>query len=193
MMKNMTIKDIDDAQLDLFDFSYDWDEKGLFEKRFNDTYYYHEIGFSDFDEFKHYLRSDVQRKAPIYQKQYEALDGVILELERGASITRELDSESGAANTGKVDTKGLNTELIKELGLTQQPVLDWDNLTRAVKNVLDNLEESESSHEGTGYELETVINKDIPLNEAIENVKAVKVDIIQDFIGSLRDLFSLIY
>lgn len=195
-MKTITIKEIiEDFNFDLFNFTYDMDAlpMAIFEERFIDTYWFRNIGFETVDMFLHYLRLEVQRKAPKYTRELRILSDIIIELERGAQTIRTHSSTSTSEDGTDWTDDSTNINMTKELGNIPQLNIDFDNVNNAVKNIIEGRRAENKTGLSSDSGNETIINKDIPLYEAINNIKAINIDIIQDFIESLKDLFSLVY
>lgn len=72
----MTIKELLEAGVNIFDFDYmfynhDLGAKEIFENKFLDQFYYYEIGFDDVDKFKHFLRTKLITSYPYYYQLYQ--------------------------------------------------------------------------------------------------------------------------
>lgn len=64
---------VEDPNFNIFDFQYnfiDEDLKGIFEERFKEHFYFHEIGFETVARFKQRLKATLNRIAPYYTQLY---------------------------------------------------------------------------------------------------------------------------
>ena len=177
---------------EIFDFEYELTRKEEFERRFIDEYMYRNIGFETIQMFKHYLRVAVQDISPYYNTMLATLSDIELQLERGSKISEYHTLDTDEISEDKQTSNGIAQSMTQELGNVNEEGVVFDNINNAVKNISDGLnninKETNKKDRGT----KEVINHDIPLHEAIQNVKLVRIDVIKDMINELNNLFSLI-
>lgn len=128
---------------------------------------------------------------------------------------KQISNESHTLDTVETsedtqESNGTGQSMTQELGSVNEQGVIFNNINNAVKNITDGLNSSskERNNKDSGTRDVTnntnkesnkkdrgtreVINHDIPLHEAIQNVKLVRIDVIKDMINELNDLFSLI-
>ena len=177
---------------EIFDFEYDLNRKEEFEKRFVDEYMYRNIGFETIQMFKHYLRVAVQDISPYYNTMLATLSDIELQLERGSKISESHTLDSDETSEDKQESSGIAQSMTQELGNVNEEGVIFDNINNAVKNISDALNNTNKERNKKDKGTKEVINHDIPLHEAIQNVKLVRIDVIKDMINELNNLFSLI-
>lgn len=193
-MRTITIKEmVERYGYNLFDFEYDLIDKDEFEKRFKDTYWFRNIGFETTTMFLHYLRVNVQRLTPKYNMLHGLLNGINLEIEQGDTTTRTYDSTD--TELIKVDSEGeaSSTSMNQELGYAELNEVDFDNISMAVNGINAGANTETRDGTKTGLVNENTFYKNMPMYKAIENVKKIRLDITQELIEELNDLFSLVY
>lgn len=108
---------LSDKNFELFDFNYEfYDEilKPVFETKFKDYFFFHEIGFETVGRFKHQLRTKLNTIMPIYKQLYQS----------------------------EIEAKKINFLLNKDLKETYVKEIINDSLTDTITNInsLQNLE-----------------------------------------------------
>ena len=122
--------------------------------------------------------------------------------------THTLDTDETSKD--KQESNGVAQSMTQDLGKVNEAGVIFNNINNAVKNITDALnssnKESNKKDRGTREGVNNtnkevnkkdrgtreVINHDIPLHEAIQNVKLVRIDVIKDMVNELNNLFSLI-
>lgn len=177
---------------EIFDFEYQLNRKEEFEKRFVDEYMYRNIGFETIQMFKHYLRVAVQDISPYYNTMLATLSDIEIQLERGTKISESHTLDTAETSEDKQESSGVAQSMTQELGNVNEEGVIFDNINNAVKNISDALNNTNKETNKKDKGTKEVINHDIPLHEAIQNVKLVRIDVIKDMINELNNLFSLI-
>ena len=177
---------------EIFDFEYELTRKEEFERRFIDEYMYRNIGFETIQMFKHYLRVAVQDISPYYNTMLATLSDIELQLERGSKISEYHTLDTDEISEDKQTSNGIAQSMTQELGNVNEEGVVFDNINNAVKNISDALNNINKERNKKDKGTKEVINHDIPLHEAIQNVKLVRIDVIKDMINELNNLFSLI-
>lgn len=168
-MKTITIQKILDMGYDLFDFLYSYKDKSL-EDRFIEHYYFRDIGFETVEMFKHYLRMEVVRKSPFYNRLLEQVQDLEIELERGRKTITDYKGD----NTN-LDTLDKTSETIRS-----NTVETLSEVERTVSNIIDILDEM-SSNEGSEYSSKQDTIRDLKesmeaLNETLQASTPYSID-----------------
>lgn len=180
---------------DVFDFDYDMDvdNKAEFEKMFYRTYWFRDIGFETVDMFIWEVETRVLRLAPMYNEINNILKGVELKLQTSLN-SKETFTETGEAElSGDVVNEAATTGYSQELGYMSIGEVDFDNVNSAVKNINDTFAYSNQTNNTTLSSIRELSGPEIPLHEAINNLKTIKVSVLNDMVDEFRDMFSLVY
>lgn len=139
---------IEDSSYDIFGFPYEFiseDLKGIFEDRFKQHFYFHEIGFETVSRFQQRLRANLNRIAPYYKQLYET------ELK-----SRKLDF---------MLNKDLKETTIRELLSENDKIQDMSN------NQIGNSETNSNSNTNNNEKSGSITNnKESNLNNGIANL-----------------------
>ena len=218
-MANYTIelyRLIEDKHFNIFDFEYDFYSDDIeirknFEKKFEDYFYFREIGQETVSRFKHQLRTKLNVIAPYYRQLYETelaskeinfllnedlKEEVIIEVTGSGSSSANTKDTSNATNVGENDSRFFDT-----------PQQGIDNLDKYVTNVtkdktnastdttIDNT--STSTSETSSTQKQTNLSQgNIGITssaELLQKWRDVLINIDQLILGECEDLFMQIY
>ena len=219
MMANYTIelyRLIEDKHFNIFDFEYDFYSDDIevrknFEKKFEDYFYFREIGQETVSRFKHQLRTKLNVIAPYYRQLYETelaskeinfllnkdlKEEFIIEVTGSGSSSANTKGTSNATNVGENDSRFFDT-----------PQQGIDNLDKYVTNVtkdktnastdttIDNT--STSTSESSSTQKQTNLSQgNIGITssaELLQKWRDVLINIDQLSLGECEDLFMQIY
>jgi hypothetical protein len=138
------LRSIVESGIDVFDFDYpifDESYKPILEKKIIDTYYFREIGFETFAQFKHFLRTKLSIIMPFYNDRYLALNvfktyDPYINKDLTTTENRTVNSES----TGSSEGSATNRDIFSDT--PQAKLQDLDYAT--------NLSDGETSSTSTG-------------------------------------------
>lgn len=201
---------LQDEDFSIFDFDYDFyttDKaiKSKFEKKFLDTYLFHEIGQETVVRFKHYLKTKLNNIAPYYKQLYETeircLDiDFMLNKDLTETYERLVDSESKANNNSSL--KDNVTQGTKESYLDNGNAslsLEYGSLTGVTSSSSDNDSSSTSvsnSNDKQSEKTKLISQGNIGVTssaELLEKWRKVLINIDELIIEDCRNLFLQIY
>lgn len=206
----------------VFDFDYDFynnDLKPVFERKFVDHYFFHEIGFETVQRFKHRLKTKLNEIMPYYSQLYQtelASKDINFLLNKDLTETtiRELnktDNTNNSTNSNETNnnsTSGTDNTNFSESSLDDGVArLDYDSVTTINKNLNDyrntsngsNTSSSNSSSSNEGNERESLTLKsqgNIGITssaELLEKWRSVIINIDQQIINECKGLFMEVY
>lgn len=219
----MELRDIiEDKNLALFDFCYDFYEESLrynFEQKFADYFRYNEIGFETVGRFKQRLRSKLNMIMPRYTQLYQTqvrAEGIDFMLNKDLieTMTRELNKEDRNKNnsssvSGNVSSaSGSDGSVYKESNIDNGlGSLDLNSLTglNDTKNDFnsnaknDTTSSNNATGENIGNEREVITNKsqgNIGITSSadlLEKWRKVIINIDEMIIEDCEDLFMMVY
>lgn len=201
---------LQDEEFSLFDFDYNFystnpDLKSAFEKKFLDTYLFHEIGQETVVRFKHFLRTKLNNIAPYYKQLYETeircLDiDFMLNKDLTETYERLVDSESNSNNNTSIEdnvSQGTKESYL-ENGNASLSLTDG-YLTGVASSTADNNSSSLStstSKDNHNEKTKLISQGNIGVTssaELLEKWRKVLINIDELIIEECRNLFMLIY
>lgn len=139
----------------IFDFDYDMFDDGykkVFERKFIDTYYFHEICVQSPDRWKHYLRTHLQNVLPYYNQRYKSC------MIRFNPLLNELVSEGYVTRTA-VDR-----------------LTDYGSVLRGLENLSNRQSSKFNETEETGLNTDTVDHSEQVDKEVTESQEVIHQD-----------------
>lgn len=175
-------------EFDLFDFDYPLhkDLKKEFESTFKDHYFFYEIGSETIDRFKHNLKASLRMKTPYYNKLYETT-----KLEVDPFITYKLKEEFGESQEATSQSSSNNQDSTTRT--------DYPQTSNSANDIPSEKMDSKGS---TGVNSSGGSTRDYDKkveglqgnqNELLRQYRENILDIIQQLILELKDLFILVY
>lgn len=201
----MTIQEIIDSGINIFDFSYTltpFMDRAEIEKRFIDRYYFREIGYETYSMWKHRLEREWKNKIRIYNKLFdvdtelEKLDPVV----KGTTIYSEVISRMGKIDetgntTGNSSSTGDVEEKVKDTPISEFDSSNYvsgittgtsnnnqDSIVDSIRNILNDIKEDKSFDSVEMGNIDDVVrfyNK--------------YIDVVERFINEFAGLFMGIY
>ena len=195
-MRTIQLKDIlEKFERNVFDFDYDMDfnNKEEFERMFYRTYWFRNIGFETVDMFIWEVQTRVLRLAPMYNEINNILKGVELKLQTSLNSTETFTETGESEQSGEIGNESSSTGYSQELGYMTLQEVDFDNVNSAVRNINDAIATSNQSNNTNLSSVRELSGPEIPLHEAINNLKTIRVSVLNDMVDEFRDMFSLVY
>lgn len=191
----------------LFNFEYDFYDENLkenFEKKFIDTYMFHEIGCETVERFRHFLKAKLNLIMPYYRKLYEtelASKEINFLLNKDLKETFIRDIE-GTDTSNNVSTTNANSDSLSKESYLDNGNADLsltDGLTGISNNVSQGTSTSNSDSTGSNKsteKTELISQGNIGITSSAELLQKWRdtiIDIDKMIIDECKDLFMQIY
>lgn len=228
-MRTITLKQIIESTSDPL-FIGEYQEYGLtkeqflkFTHLFAAEFWFHNIGFETVDMFKHRLHILTMRLGPRYRMALDAIEGIQVELMRGAgqkTITTQEHGEtvqdtgssqgtSESQSSGSTESSSENAQINVVQDHAYRSTPTFDSIQHAQKETNDSSADSGYSDTSSGESessfennkniernvsiISEVLNTEIPLHEAINDILKVETDLLYRMLDEMTVLFSFHY
>lgn len=185
-----------------FDYAGDVEFKQLFEESFINKYFDCDVAYEDFNRFLFKLKTDTQRKAPVYYKMYTDVKNAENMLKTAGIIETSNESSSEhSTNSGNASSSGTSKNKSSGSAFPNdiETAADFDDVkymdsgsrsesesntgsTSSGSSDTTHSAERRATHEHTG-----------DLLQKITEFQRMEADIVESFVNSFNNLFCLLW